>query len=207
MSGFLIYRTPMADLDNETKHSLEVIKAFDKAIEEGPWDESSFFRAIGNKLIQIRDQYKRDLHLESTDDSGMPTSIANRIAQRHGLAEVFIVLYNSEGSNQGKWESMLQNVQSYAVNRPVYEDEAFAKAALRGAMNKQNEAYIAAYVQKESILELPEEKTPYDRWGNKLLALNNNAISLSNVTRLIHISGKYEVENGKMHHQGVVDFL
>jgi len=197
----------MPDLDDDTKHSLEVIKAFDKAIEEGPWDHSSFFRAIGNKLIQIRDQYKKDLQLGGPNELGMGNSIANRIAQRHGLVEVFIVLYNAEGSNQGKWENMLQNVQSYAVNRPVYESEAFAKAALRGAMNKQNEAYIAAYVQKENILKLPEEKVPHDRWGNKLLALNDNAISLPNVTRLIHISGKYEVENGKMIHQGVVDFL
>ncbi len=196
----------MPDLDDETKQNLEVIKAFNRAIEEGPWDHSSFFRAIGNKLIEIRDQYKKDLNLETTDE-GVPLSIANRIAQRHGLSEVFVILYNAEGSNLGKWESMLQNVKSYSVNRPVYPDEAFAKAALRGAMNKQNEAYIAVYVPKNEILDLPEEKIPYDRWGNKLLSLNDNAIKLSNVTRLIHISGKYEVENGKMMHQGVVDFL
>lgn len=196
----------MPNLDDDTKHSLDIIKAFDKAIAEGPWDHSSFFRAIGNKLIEIRDQYKKEMQLDSTE-VGVPSIIANRIAQRHGLVEVFVVLYNAEGSNQGKWEKMLQNVRSYAVNRPVYEDEAFAKAALRGAMNKQNEAYIAAYVRKQDILELPEEKTQYDRWGNKLLSLNDNAISLNNITRLIHISGRYEVENGKLYHQGVVDFL
>lgn len=197
----------MTKPDDELKHSLDVIKAFDKAIAEGPWDHSSFFRAIGNKLIEIRDQYKKDLHLEEETNPDMPESMAHRIAQRHGLVEVFIVLYSAEGSNVGKWESAIQSMAINIVNRPVYKDETFAKAALRGAMNKQNEAYIAAYVHKNDILTLPEEKRAHDRWGNELLSLNDRAVSLANVTRLIHISGRYEVENGKLIKQGVVDFL
>lgn len=197
----------MPKIDDELKHSLDVIKAFDKAIAEGPWDHSSFFRAIGNKLIEIRDQYKKDLHLEADVDPNIPTSVANRIAQRYGLIEVFIVLYSSEGSNLSKWESTLQSISINATNRPVYKEETFAKAALRGAMNKQNEAYIACYVRQQDILVLPEEKRAHDRWGNDLLSLNDHAVSVTNITRLIHISGKYEVENGKLTRQGVVDFL
>lgn len=197
----------MTKIDDELKHSLEVIRAFDKAIAEGPWDHSSFFRAIGNKLIEIRDQYKKDLHLNAETDLAVPVSVANRIAQRYGLIEVFIVLYNSEGSNLVKWEATIKNIGSNAVNRPVYKDESFAKAALRGAMNKQNEAYIACYVRQQDILTLPEEKRAHDRWGNDLLSLNDHAVNVTNITRLIHISGKYEVENGKLIRQGVVDFL
>lgn len=197
----------MPKVDEELQHSLDVIKAFDKAIAEGPWDHSSFFRAIGNKLIEIRDQYKKDLRLDSETDPNVPGSVANRIAQRYGLIEVFIVLYNSEGSNLSKWESTIQSISINAINRPVYKDETFAKAALRGAMNKQNEAYIACYVRQQDILTLPEEKRTHDRWGNDLLSLNDHAVSVTNVTRLIHISGKYEVENGKLTRLGVVDFL
>jgi len=197
----------MTDIDDETKHNLEILKALNEAIEKGPWDQSNFFKAIGKKLVEIRNRFRNDLNLGVIEETGMSASVANRIAQRHGLIEVFILLYNADGSNIGKWESTINSVRAQIMNRPVYRDEALAKAALRGAINKQNEGYIAAYVRSEDILQFSPEKIPRDRWNNELLTIHESGVMLSNITRFIHLSGNYEVENGKLIRQSSIDFL
>ena len=55
--------------------------------------------------------------------------------------------------------------------------------------------------------DLPPEKIPHDRWDNPLLLLNDNAVKIHNVTRFIHVSGNYEVENGKLVRQSSAEFL
>jgi intracellular multiplication protein IcmQ len=197
----------MTKIDEETKQHLEILKALNDAVNNGPWEHSAFFKAIGEKLTEIRDRFKEDLALGIVEETGLPASLANRIAQRQGLIEIFVVLYNADGSNMYKWEATINSIRSQSINRPIYRDENLAKAALRGAINKQNEAYIAAFINEENIMPLPKEKRPHDRWDNELIVLNEAAIQPQNITRFIHVSGTYEIQFGKLVRQGTADFL
>ena len=197
----------MVKLDEETKNDLEILQALNEAIEKGPWEHSGFFRAIGKKLVEIRDRFRNELQLEVVEQTGMTASEVSRIAGRAGLMEVFILLYNAEGSAINRWEHAIQSLKSKMINRPIYRDESLAKAALRGASNKQNEGYIAVYVDSKDIIQLPPEKIPHDRWSNELLLLNERAVKIPNITHFTHVSGIYEVDNGKLILHGKPDFL
>lgn len=196
----------MPELDDNTKYAIAILKALNKAVEEGPWDYNLFYRAMGKQLRELRDKFKEDLNLEEILATGLPATIAKRIAQRSGLVEVFISLYLIQGSHINKWETLLYNIADRAITRPIYSNEADAKAALRGAVNKQNEAYAIAYIKAEDIFP-PSENSPHDRFGHLLLTIRENAITRDNITRLVHVSGIYEYEHGKLIRQGSVDFL
>jgi intracellular multiplication protein IcmQ len=196
----------MRELDDNTKYAIAILKALNKTLDEGPWDSNLFYKAIGQQIKDLRDKFKDDLNLDEILATGLPATIAKRVAQRSGLVEVFISLYLIQGSQINKWESLLYNITDRAITRPIYANEADAKAALRGAVNKQTEAYAAAYIKAEDILP-PGENPPQDRFGHLLLTIRENAVTRDNITRLVHISGVYEYEHDKLIRQSSVDFL
>lgn len=194
--------------DKETKHNLEILKALNDAIEKGPWEENVFFQAIRKKLIDAREKFKQEVNLTDADiELEGETQIASRIAKKKGLIEIFILLYNAHGTDIHKWQAILNALHAHVLSRPIYKNEQHAKAALRAASNKQNEAYVSVFVNEHDIVEATLERSHTDRFGNELLILREGAIFKENIHRFVHKTGSYEFENQKLVWQNPIDFL
>src|ERR1700722_13594354 len=143
----------MVDKNTDLQRNQAILQALDEAIEEGPWDVTVFFQAIRNKLIEIRDQFEVETGLSEEDSSSAShATLFSNMAKRHGMMEVFILLYNADGSSIPKWENILRSISSQIISRPVYRREADAKSALRVASNRMNEAYVSVFIKEDQIL-------------------------------------------------------
>lgn len=172
------------------QQTIEILKALDEAIEQGPWDESNFLRVIGKNLREIRADYVR--HIESSIvKTKEDTFNANRLVARSGFQEVYVSLYSSEGTNLQAWERILINLPRQMISRPIYENENDLIQLIKSKANKANEAYVAIYINTNDILAVTVDKTPLDKLGKPLLVLKDRSLNLENVSRFVHFSGDY----------------
>ncbi|KTD55415.1 Dot/Icm secretion system protein IcmQ [Legionella quateirensis] len=183
----------LSDEQNEA-----VLKALNDAIEKGPWDKSNFLKVVGKNLIEIRDGFINQLGASSRAQLKAESHLANRIALRSGQQEIFISLYSADGTTIQSWEKIIANLPKQMISRPIYADEADVKALLKTKENKQNEAYVAIYINQSDILQLSSDKAPVDKLGKMLLTLKDKTLNLENISRFVHISGVYKYERNRL---------
>jgi intracellular multiplication protein IcmQ len=183
----------LSDEQNEA-----ILKALNDAIDKGPWDKSNFLKVIGKNLIEIRDTFLSQLGANSQAQLKAESHLANRIALRSGQQEVYVSLYSSDGINLQSWDRIVANLPRQMISRPIYADEEDAKAIIKTKENKQNEAYVAIYINQSDILLLSPDKAPVDKLGKVLLSLKDKTLNLDNISRFVHISGSYRFVNGHL---------
>ena len=174
-----------------------ILKALDKAIQTGPWENSNFLRVIGKNLRQIRENFAEALK-QIPHKGKHHSSFAQRKEERTGQQEVFIALYSSEGSNLQSWERILANLPRQMISRPIYVNEEGIQNLIKSKENKINEAYVVAYINQADILTMAEEKIPLDKFGKPLLSLKDRSLSLENIIRFVHLSGTYHYTKGHL---------
>lgn len=180
------------------EQNAEIIKALNKAIEEGPWDKSNFLKVIGKNLIGIRDNFLTHLGASSQAQLKAESHLANQMALRSNQQEIYISLYASDGINIQNWERIVANLPRQMISRPIYASEEDIKDVLKCKENKLNEAYVAIYVNKNDIITLAADKVPTDRLGKKLLTLKDRILDLENVSRFVHTTGVYHYSKGRL---------
>ncbi len=185
--------------DELTKQQAEaVLKALNNAIEQGPWEESNFLKAIGKNLCSIRDSFVLQSD-SSGKDSSATRAYANQIARRHGQQKVYIQIYSSDGMNMHSWEWIVANLPRQMISRPIYADEEDVKAIIKTKENKFNEAYVAFYIIGENdILQVNADKVPIDKLGKPRLFLKDGTLKLVNVDYFVHASGIYHYSQGRL---------
>lgn len=183
----------LSDKQNEA-----ILKALDDAIKNGPWDKSNFLRAIGKSLSEIRDNFATKAGARSKAQIRAETYLANRLALRGSQQEIFVSLYSTDGTNIQSWEKIIANLPGQMISRPIYANEEHVKSLLKTKEHKQNEAYVAIYVNKADILSLPPDKTLVDKLGNTLLSLKDKSVDVENISRFVHISGIYQIVSGHL---------
>ena len=175
-----------------------ILKALNDAIEKGPWEKSNFLKAIGKNIIEIRDNFLNQLGASSQAQLKAESHLANRIALRSGQQEVYVSLYSADGVNLLSWEKIVNNLPRQMISRPIYADEEDVKAVIKIKENKQNEAYVAIYINQSDILMLPPERSSVDKLGKMLLSLKDKTLHLDNISRFVHVSGFYQLVNGRL---------
>ncbi|CEG58047.1 Dot/Icm secretion system protein IcmQ [Legionella fallonii] len=183
----------LSDEQNEA-----ILKALNEAIEHGPWDKSNFLKIIGKNLVEIRDDFVKQLGASSLQQIKAEAHLANRMALRSGQQEVYISLYCYEGSNMQSWERIVTNLPKQMISRPIYANEDDVKAIIKSKENKLNEAYVAIYINQSDILALPSDKLSVDKLGKTLLSLKDKSLNLDNISRFVHLSGVYSYTNGRL---------
>jgi len=183
----------LSDEQNEA-----ILKALNDAIEKGPWEQSNFLKVIGKNLTEIRDNFLNQLGASSQAQLKAESHLANRIALRSGQQEIYISLYSSDGANLQSWERIVANLPRQMISRPIYADEENLKAILKTKENKQNEAYVAIYINQSDILSLGIDKTAIDKLGKTLLNLKDKTLNLDNISRFVHASGIYRFSHGRL---------
>lgn len=175
-----------------------ILKALNDAIEEGPWEESNFLRAIGKNLREIRDNFSNKINAAEINQSKVIAELAKRTALRSGMKEIFVALYSSDGTKLQSWERILINLPRQMISRPIYADEADVKAIIRTKENKNNEAYVSMYINQSDILQLPPDKIPVDKLGKPLLTLKDRSLTLDNINQFVCSSGIYQYVHGRL---------
>ena len=173
-------------------------KVLDDAIETGPWSESNFLKVIGKNLQDIRDTFLAGVGHHGMSNTLSDSSLAHRVALRSNQKEIYISLYASEGGTLFAWERLLANLPKHVTSRPIYAEEEEVKKLIRAKDKPVNEAYVAVYVDKTDILDLPPERVTRDRYGIMLLTLKDRTIQPENITRFVHRSGVYKYVQGRL---------
>lgn len=183
----------LSDEQNEA-----ILKALDDAIKNGPWDCSNFLRAIGKNLDTTRENFANQLGSHSQMQRRFETHVANRMALRSGQQEVFVSLYSSDGTNLQSWERIIANLPRQMTSRPIYASEEHIQNVIKSKENKQNEAYVAIYINPTDIIALAPDKVLTDRMGNTLLTLKDKTLNVDNISRFIHLSGVYQYDRSHL---------
>lgn len=174
-----------------------VLDALNTALEEGPWEESNFLKAIGKNLREIRDDFVKEIE-SATKTPALTTYLANRIALRRGQKKIYIALYSSDGSNLRSWEQILANLPRQMISRPIYSDEDDVIAIIKTKEFRVNEAYVSIYIGENEILEISADKLPLDKLGKPLLSLKNKALNVDNIIFFVHELTTYEFVQGRL---------
>lgn len=180
------------------EQNARILKALNQAIEEGPWDKSNFLRMVGKNLTAIRDDFLTRLGAKSEHELKNESQLANKMALRSSQLEIFISLYSSDGINIQSWERIVANLPKQTISRPIYSNEENLKEALKLKDNKNNEAYVAIFIDKQDILSLAPDKVPKDKLGISLLSLKDRALNLENISRFVHVTGSYQFLKGRL---------
>ncbi len=180
------------------EQNAKILKALNKAIEEGPWDKSNFLRMIGKNLISIRDNFLARLGAKTDHEIRAESHLANKMALRTNQQEIFISLYSFDGTNIQSWEKIVANLPKQTTSRPIYVHEENLKDVLKLKDNKNNEAYVAIYIDKHDILALAPDKVPKDKLGTPLLSLKDRSINTENISRFVHVTGTYQFLKGRL---------
>lgn len=184
----------MALSKDELEASLKILKALDDAIATGPWEYNLFFKGIGKKFIETRERFVRELGLEEYQQEKKEEVDETEKT----YMEVYVSLYQAEGANINKWQTVVSSLAGYNLTRPVYKAESDIQEAIRSKEFKQNDAYVAVKILKSDVLPPFTEKPPRDRYGHELLVLREGAVLQENILRFIHISGEYIVRNNTL---------
>lgn len=175
-----------------------ILKALNDAIDQGPWEESNFLRAIGKNLCKIRDDFSNQVNADEIRKSKVIAQLAQHASLRADQKEIFIALYSSEGTKLQSWERILINLPKQMIARPIYADEADVKAIIRTKQNKHNEAYVSLRINQSDILQLPPDKIPVDKLGKPLLTLKDRSLNLDNINQFVCSSGTYQFLHGRL---------
>jgi intracellular multiplication protein IcmQ len=168
----------------------EFLEKLDKAIAEGPWEDTNFLKAVGHKLKKIRDDFVRDAGLDDNNQtSENDEKTANALNQ--DIMEVYISLYSSEGANLQSWERIINNLMQRNISRPIYLQEQDIINIIKTKENPVNEAYIAIHILKSDVLTIPKEKIPIDKRGVELLTLKDKAIQLDKINKFVNQERNY----------------
>lgn len=174
----------------------EVLKSLDQALKSEVWEKSNFLKMISKNLQNIRDDFAQKVHV-SEKDVETPTNV-RRAEIKPGQREIFVSLYSSNGSSLQNWEKILNNLSKQIISRPIYADEEAIRTIIKTKENRINEAYISLFIQETSLLVLPQDKISYDKLGQPLLTLKDNALSVENINRFEHYSGTYTFANTRL---------
>lgn len=180
------------------EQNARILKALNKAIEEGPWEKSNFLRMVGKNLTAIRDDFLTRLGAKSEHELKNESQLANKMALRSSQLEIFISLYSSDGINIQSWERIVANLPKQTISRPIYSNEENLKEVLKLKDNKNNEAYVAIFIDKQDILSLAPDKVPKDKLGTSLLSLKDRTLNLENISRFVHVTGSYQFLRGRL---------
>lgn len=176
----------------------DLLKCFDDAIQQGPWDKSNYLNALGKNLSDIRDKLALEFGAPSKAQIKTETIAANRMALRSGQQEIFVSLYSSDGSNLQFWEKIIANLPRQMISRPIYASEEHVQSIIKLKENKLNEAYVVIYINPNDIIPLHPDKALSDKLGNPLLALKDKTLNLENISRFIHLNMVYKYESGRL---------
>ena len=179
---------------NDPVINRKLISILDNLIQTGHWDKSLFLQATGKEIRDLKDKLCQELDLTLSDDHLADVQQATLKNELPMLSpdkmEVYVALYQAEGTKISNWESALELLLSRSASRPIYDSEAKAKDMMVKRGKNENNAYVAIAIKKSDVIPMPEKHVT-DKYGHELVTVKENALKLENIRRFVHVSGNY----------------
>lgn len=188
-------------------YKTKFLKTIDDLILDELWQNSAFLAALKNKLQDLQRQIQKDLAEEIIIKPTKTISKASEVLQSSqkkfasGFVQVYILLYQYEGSKIANWEHALRAIAKHNVNRPTYREEQFVQEIIRSKTDPERYGYAIVNIKEDDIL--PQETKKFDIFNRELLILKENAIKNYNITGFVHANKKcYSFEDNILTYYG-----
>ena len=186
---------PQNDFEQSVAFNRELLAVLDELLGAGDWESSLFLKVASKRVRALRDEAQTLLEQATTQQNAQRSGDV----LREGYLNVFISLYQADGHDMKKWQSTLKGLAVNNIGRPVYQAEDHVKASIRARGNPMCEGYATVQIKATDLIEMPEGRIPKDRYGNALLTVRENAVSLGNIKEFTHANGQiYSVGEGKL---------
>ncbi|MBI5447336.1 MAG: Dot/Icm secretion system protein IcmQ [Gammaproteobacteria bacterium] len=181
---------------NDAAINEKLLSILDHLIEGDCWDKSLFLQAAGREVTTLRDRLQTTLELPEpteTEETLASSSRSSSVKSADSQQEVYVALYQAQGSNMLNWEHALDFLLSRSSSRPIYDTEEKVKNMMIKKENTPNNAYAVVSIDKSDVLFTPEKQV-FDRYGQELLTLREHALKADNIRRFVHSTGTYRLE-------------
>jgi Dot/Icm secretion system protein IcmQ len=186
----------MSDDENFIKKTKSIIAVLQDFYNNKNWNASLPLKVLKKRVGAYISQLEHDVeNIESSSNDESKDSNAKNIFPA-GYIKIYIMLHQSDGENLKSWNTSLLSLTSSVLGRAVYASEHEAIKVLSYKEYKEKEGYAELWVPEDVIINLPAEKSVFDRDGQKILSLKQKAIKVENIKYFSHALGnKYEFIN------------
>jgi intracellular multiplication protein IcmQ len=183
------------NLQEQVKLKNELLTLFDKALADGNWEASLYFRTVGKRLRELRQCIIDEI---DTEDKSKASRVSRSLAQpKEGYIKVYVSIYQADGANIDRWRSTVKSLADYSINRPIYRAQEHIEAILRAKTDIKREAYVIVHVKENSIIQQYPGRAMTDRFGNELITLKEGSVKLENIIEFVHEGKRYSIDHGE----------
>jgi Dot/Icm secretion system protein IcmQ len=180
----------------------KLLQAIDKAVQEGQWESSLFYKNMLKQLLVLRENLVTKLGDGFNEVASNEAKVVAAAAkQKDGYEKVYIGLYQSIGESLESWAATVRSLPEHAVGRPVYGVPEHIEEMVR-VKNSRTEAYVVVWVKQTNILPHQLGLQLCDRFGHELLNLRAGSIQLEHIIEFVHDGKKYALINNQLLPQG-----
>lgn len=170
---------------------LSIVKeaiAKDEALRE-QFNIGNKFRFVREKLQALHDEVSAALaSIQEDIEANQPSAVqADEVI-------VYVYLFNAQGVLVPTWRKMLHPsvMYEYSVNRPIYQDQSAIEAVIRSKAEKQQHAYFAIAIKKESMIAFADQ-APKDALGHALVRVKEGSLVHQRILFFKHNDRDYRV--------------
>ena len=161
------------------------------------WDKTFILRASKKKIQNLLSEIEAEL--VQMDAKPKEEQHRQQLAfEPQTMRRVYVFMFQSRDTSLNGWAKVIKMLNSSASGRPIYNDEKDVLKRLQALNNKVEAGYLSVLVDKDRVLNLPEERTLRDPDGVVLLSLENQAISAERIEYFYTIGKKFSYQNNEL---------
>lgn len=173
----------------------KLVDILDGLLKAGNWEASLFLKASAGRLRELREEASNLAQDETVNNTQIGTALFSKSAPT-GYIQVFISVFQLEGTDLQVWHRTIRALTEYNVTRPVYRDVKFVQEFIRSKADFDHHGYVIVNIKESDIYELAQPSK--DALGHELILLKEGSVKLENIIGFVHGNKKrYLVkENG-----------
>ncbi len=177
---------------------IQLLEQLDHCIKNWPRGSGLLLDLIAEKLKVLQKNLINDI------TAALPPELFEKIAIDHPAPvlnnsdepEIYVALYQVDGTNLDKWAQTLSTIAFQGVFRPIYGNEADICKMIQSKENRVREAYAVIKIDPNAIITAHKENL--DKFGSPLFHIKPGSLQSKNIKRFVHLSGQYLWQNNQL---------
>lgn len=167
---------------------LELLEQLDHCIKHWPKGGGLLLDLVSEKLKVVQKTFIDDVNASIPPEFLIADTAPEALANQDE-PDIFVALYQVDGSNLEKWAYALSTIAFQGVFRPIYSKEEDVCKIIQTKENRTSEGYAVITISSSAIVYSAKENL--DRLGNTLLHVKPGSLQSKNIKRFVHLSGQY----------------
>lgn len=176
--------------------SQRVVEGVDKVLSHVGDDESLFIHNTTKPLRELKSHAEAVLAQVGAFEASQQVTGPSLGAD---MVPVYVLLFQVQGHDVGKWAQLLRSLGQYTLGRPIYQTEEDVRRVIRLRLSDDKEAYVKVAVPQSIVSSNEALSARKDRYGNALLSLPVGAIRPDNILEFVHGKQRYHFVRGQLH--------